>query len=224
MSQRSAIARRTRRGFTLIEVGVMIGVAVMLAMIAIPTLNSISGANARASVSKLASNIRATRGKAAVSGQTCRIVFDLDDNSYSIECAEGYATVAYERELGGRRADSNNRNERLLEEEDVSRLSEKERTKLEILRKSQFAPKPFMPPQSLQGLEFDNVWTQHQEEAFHKGKAYLYFFPNGVGEQANIQLTDGDDEWFSLHVSALGGRVRVLPEKKDLPVARGWED
>lgn len=224
MAKRSAIARRSRRGFTLIEIGVMIGVAVMLAMIAIPTLNSISGATARASVNKLAANIRATRGKAAVSGHTCRVVFDLDDNSYSIECAEGYATVAYEREFGGRRADSNNRNERLLQEEDVSRLTEKERTKLEILRKSQFAPKPFMESQSLQGVELNNVWTQHQEEPFHKGKAYLYFFPNGVGEQANIQLTEGDDGWYSLHVSALSGRVRVLAEKKDLPVARGLED
>lgn len=224
MRRCSAIAHRNRRGFTLIEVGVMIGVAVMMAMIAIPTLNSISGANARASISKLASNIRATRGKAAVSGQTCRIVFDLDANSYSIECADGYATVAYERELGGKRADSNNRNERLLQEEDVSRLSEKEQTKLEILRKSSFAPKPFMEAQTLRGVAFDNIWTQHQEEAFHKGHAYLYFFPNGVGEQANIQLTDGDDGWFSLHVSALSGRVRVLPEKKDLPVARGLED
>lgn len=202
----------------------MIGVAVMLAMIAIPTLNSITGANARASVSKLASNIRATRGKAAVSGQTCRVVFDLDENSYSIECAEGYAAVSYERGFGGRRADSTNRNERLLEEQDVSRLSEKERTKLEILRKSLFAPKPFMEPQTLQGVELDNVWTQHQEEAFHKGKAYLYFFPNGVGEQANIQLSDGGDGWFSLHVSPLSGQVRVWQEKKDLPGPRGWED
>lgn len=218
------MSRGAPRGFTLIEVGVMLAVAVMLATIAIPTLNSISGATARASVSKLAANIRATRGKAAVSGQTCRVVFDLDANTYSVECADGYATVAYERELGGRSQSVLDRDEELLAEEDLSRLTDEERTKLEILRKTQFAAKATMEPQTLEGVTLDNVWTQHQEDAFEKGQAYLYFFPNGVGERANIQLTDGDEGWFSLHVSALSGRVRVLPEQKDLPNADGWED
>lgn len=218
------MSRRAARGFTLIEIGVVLALAVMLVTMAIPTINSLSGASARASVNKLAANIRATRGKAAVSGQTCRMVFDLDQQTYAVECADGVATVAFERELGGRRADSRDRDARLLEEQDTSRLSDRERAKLEILRRTRFAAQPFLDPQPLDGLEFDNVWTQHQEDAFEKGTAYLYFFPNGVGEQANIQLTDGDDTWYSLHVSALSGRVRVHNEKKDLPAASRWDD
>lgn len=205
--------RRAPRGFTLVEVGMVLFVVALLMGVAVPTLRSISGATARASVGKLAANIRAARGHAAVSGQTCRLVMDLDASAYMIECAEGIVRVERERELGGKRADDSNKDE----EEDLSRLTDAERTKREILRKAAFAPAPFLQPQKLDGVGFTSVWVQHQEDDYTKGSAYLYFFPNGLTELANIQLSDGDDAFYSVHVSPQSGRVRLYPEKKELP-------
>lgn len=199
-----------QRGFTLIEIGVVLFLAALLIGIAIPSLANISGATARGDVGKLAANIRATRGKAAVSGQTCRIAFDLDEGTYQVECAEGRVRVAPERAVGGQR-----RVEK--EEVDPSRMTEEERTRLAILKKASFAPDPTLTSQLSGGLSFHSVFVSHQEEEYTKGKAFLYFFPSGLGERANIVLQRGDDEFYTLQVSPLAGRVKVLAEKAELP-------
>ena len=67
-----------------------------------------------------------------------------------------------------------------------------------------------LPPQGFSGsLQVYSVFTSHQEEAYKKGKAYLYFFPSGLAERANIQLQDGDD-FFTIQVSSVAGRVKVF--------------
>jgi prepilin-type N-terminal cleavage/methylation domain-containing protein len=204
--------RRRRPGFTLIEVGVVLFVVALLAGVAIPALSNVTGVQARGEVSKLAANIRASRGTAAVSGKTCRMAIDIDSNSYRVECADGMVRVAKER--------SRNRARDEDDEDgpvDLARLSEKERARLELLKKAQFAESPTLRSQTLSGgLEFASVWVSHQEEAYEKGKAYLYFFPSGMGQRGNIQLRRGD-EYYSLHVSSLAGRVRIFNEKKELP-------
>jgi len=60
------------------------------------------------------------------------------------------------------------------------------------------------------------VYTPRQPEPYTSGRAYLYFFPDGHTERALIRLRDGDD-WYSLVVSPLTGRVEVSTGKLDLP-------
>lgn len=198
------------RGFTLIEVGVVIFVMAALVGVAIPTLRSVTGVEAQGAVGKLASNIRASRGKAAVSGETCRLEFDLDDGSYELQCAQGFVRARAERSRGGERIEQD-------EERDLKRLTEQERAEREILKTASFAPSPSLPRQKLPGkLDFRAVWTAHQEEKYVKGKAYLYFYPSGMSERANVQLEDGDRAW-SLHVSSLAAKVRVHADLVELP-------
>jgi general secretion pathway protein H len=64
----------------------------------------------------------------------------------------------------------------------------------------------------LKGVRLFDIYTPRQREAYKKGKAYLYFFPDGHTERALIHLADGD-EFYSLLVSPLTGRVDVKPGK-----------
>ena len=65
-------------------------------------------------------------------------------------------------------------------------------------------------------MTIESVWTAHQEEKYTKGTAYLYFFPSGTTETANIVLKHGDD-YFTVQVSPMAGKVKILPEKADPP-------
>lgn len=207
--------RTSERGFTLIEIGVVLAVAMMLVGVALPALRNVTGAEARSAVNKLAANIRATRGAAAVSGRTCRLVFDLDAHHYTVECAEGVAQVAQERARNGARDDS--RDERMINPRDLARMSEAEQFEYALKHRTQFAPEPTLEPQPLTGgLELLQVWTGHQDKPYDSGIATLYFFPSGLGEPASIQLAAGDAE-YTLLVSPLGGRVRLVQGLVDYP-------
>jgi general secretion pathway protein H len=210
-------SRRHPRGFTLIEIGVVLLVVVLLVGVAIPTLRSVSGAQGRAEVSKIAANIRATRGHAAVSGRTCRVAFDLDDGTYLVECAPGHVSLAQEKSRNGERDEDE-------PEGDVAKMSVADRAKAEVMHRARFAAENTVPPQHLPGnLEFGSIWTQHQSEKYTKGKAYLYFYPSGLGERANIQVQDGDD-WYSIHVSPLSGKVKIVAAREDFPDQREDEE
>ena len=60
------------------------------------------------------------------------------------------------------------------------------------------------------------MFTPRQREPYRKGRAYLYFFPDGHTERAIVRLNDGDD-FYSLVVHPLTGRVEVMSGKVDIP-------
>ena len=57
-----------------------------------------------------------------------------------------------------------------------------------------------------------DVYTPRQREPYKKGKAYLYFFPDGHTERAIVRLSQ-DDDFYTLLVSPLTGRVDVKAGK-----------
>ena len=206
---------RRPRGFTLIEIGTVLFIVVLLMGIAIPTIKSVTGMQVQTEISKLASNIRAARGHSAVAGETCRMVFDIEGGSYSLECAKGESTVAKETSKGGLvdKADKN-----LHQDDSV----EAAKARAELAKKNAFSASKSLPSQTLKGtLKFVSVWTPHQSETYTKGKASLYFFPSGSSEVANIVLSYAD-EFYTVQVGSIAGNVRVLGEKAKLPDQEDW--
>lgn len=203
---------RTRRprGFTLIEIGIVLFVVVMLMGLALPTLRTVTGIQARTEVSKLASNIRAARGHAAVAGETCRLQFDIDGNSYELLCSTGTVTVEKEESRSGQKDDPEKNDDREL-------TKEQKAAKDALKAKRNFQPSKSLPTQHLKGnIKFVSVWTPHQEETYTKGKASLYFFPSGASETANIVLQFGDD-FYTVQVANLAGNIRIIGDKAELP-------
>ena len=73
-------------------------------------------------------------------------------------------------------------------------------------------------PKPLPGdIRFSKIWTGHQEEPFVEGVAYLHFFQSGWTEPAQIELTDGDEEYITLKVFPLTGRVRMYNKPLEKP-------
>mgnify|MGYP001822252961 CR=1 FL=1 len=60
--------------------------------------------------------------------------------------------------------------------------------------------------------EFVVAYTPHEPVPREDGKAYIYFFPNGVTEHSIVQLSDGDDRIYSLEVHPLNGRALIHNE------------
>jgi general secretion pathway protein H len=61
-----------------------------------------------------------------------------------------------------------------------------------------------------------SVWTRAQRNPVKSGVAYVHFFPQGTAERAMIFVTQGDNSW-TIDVSPLTGRARVLPDIQEVP-------
>jgi len=209
--------RRRASGMTLVEIGVVLAVAALMLAVAIPAFSSVTRAQLRQRTGQLAGAIRSLYGSAAISGRTCRLVFDLDANAYWSECAKTNVRLAREgeRSRGGARVAEPD--ETLQPREN---MSDEERERAELAQKSAFAPSPDVPKTELGGsVRFTDVWVQHQPERYTTGRSFLYFWSSGLTEDAAIHLAQGDDV-FSLIVSPLTGRVRIAGEREDAPGQR----
>ena len=80
--------KSAHRGFTLIELGVVMGLLALVTAVAIPSFNAVTAAGLRSSVSMIAGMTREAYARAAITGKVHRIVFDLDKGSYWLERTE----------------------------------------------------------------------------------------------------------------------------------------
>jgi general secretion pathway protein H len=202
---------------TLLEIGIALAIVAGLVALVVPAVSNVARVQLRQKSGQLAGGIRALYGSAAVSGRTCRLVFDLDAAAYWSECAQGSVRLAAEGEKARSGARESTREEELLATvaQRGDAISEEERTRAELARKSAFAPAGDIPKTELGGsVRFTDVWVSHQPERYVTGKAFLYFWPSGLTETASIHLKQGDDV-NSLIVSPLTGKVRIVSGRVD---------
>ncbi len=206
------------RGLTLIEVTIALAIAGLLVGLAIPALSNVTRAQLRQKSGQLAGGIRALYGATAISGRSCRLVFDFETNSYWAECSKAAVRLDREGEKSRNGVREETRDEELAaSEKERSGLSEQDRARLDLLQKSAFTPMNEVPKTKLgDTVHFADIWVQHQHERYTGGQSFLYFWPNGTSEAAAIHLSQGDDV-YSLIVSPLTGRVRVVGNRLDAP-------
>ncbi|PTL80435.1 Tfp pilus assembly protein FimT/FimU [Vitiosangium sp. GDMCC 1.1324] len=231
--------RRAReRGLTLIEVSIALGIAAVLFAAVTVSVGAITGAKAKASASELAGVIRSLYDTAALSGKTCRLVFELADpkgeggtTRYHAECAAGNVTTARDRDALLREEDrareddkrnkgrSDTRRNYTRGSDDQPGLDEllaQEEGRVEnAARFSAFTAEEVRPRELPQGVTI-SVWTRHQREPADKGVAYLYFFPQGFTEKAHVYVRQGENVW-TLAVSPLTGKVDIAGEALEVP-------
>ncbi len=206
---------RQTRGFTLIEVLIVVAVMAVMAAAAAPAVNSLTGANARSAAGELAAAYRYLFDTAALRHQTCRMVLDLDAREWWAECTQA--------------AQGSRRGQPVVSKDGVAEDDERELAKgfsdepdaekRKFLARARFAEYKDRQVQKrkLRGsVVFDKVWTPRQREPQAKGRAYVYFYPQGQADLAQIPVSDGGNA-YTVVTQPLTGRARVVTGIPEIP-------
>ena len=206
---------RQPRGFTLIEVLIVVAVIGVMALAAAPAVNSFTGANARASASEIAGAFRYMFDTAALRHQTCRLVLDMDAREWWAECT---ATTP------GRRRNQPVMDKSGVAEDDERELArgfsdEADAEKRKFLARARFAEFKDRQVQKrkLKGsAAFEKIWTPRSRDPQVKGKAYVYFYPQGQADRAQIPVSEGSNA-YTVVTQPLTGRARVVTGIPEVP-------
>ncbi len=197
-------ARPSTRGFTLLELLVVLAVVAGAAAMAVPALNSISGANARKAAGELAGTMRALFDTAALRHSTCRVAIDVDKRAFWAECAPGPAGVAPgggdDESLAIRFPDESDPEiRRVLARSKFGEFKDRLVNRRELPGKTGFGP----------------VHLEGRRDALESGVAYVYFFPGGQAQKAWVPVVDGKN-LFTVVTEPFTGRARVVAGKVEV--------
>ena len=70
-------------------------------------------------------------------------------------------------------------------------------------------------PRKMSGVRV-SVWTSHQRAKIDTGLAYLYFFPQGYTERAQVTVRQGRNVW-TLLVSPFTGKTSIVDGEPEIP-------
>ena len=220
---------RKPSGFTLIELIVVIAIAGTLLGATVVSISALTGARARAALGELGGTMRALYDTAALTGHTCRLVFDLPAGdttgfTYRAECASRAVTSASDRDQtlkddNQARADALKRGARgaATGRSGASLLDvlSQEKDRVEAAAKFSTFTSPEVEPRRVSGVKL-SVWTPHQRQPAKSGLAYVYFFPQGAVERAQLTARQGNSVW-TLVVSPVTGQTTVVDGEMEIP-------
>jgi general secretion pathway protein H len=243
------MSRRVHRGFTLIELMVALAVAGTLFAALILGLGALTGARARKAMGELGAAARSLYDTAALTGNTCRLVFllprdDSSEFSYRAECANGPVTSAMDRDQEIRDATKaaveayRKKGRGSTRAADPARsppgpgypgygnapgpsgstlldLLDSEKVRVERAAAFSAFSSPEIEPRKMSGVRV-SVWTAHQRAKIDTGLAYLYFFPQGYTERAQVTVRQGNNVW-TLLVSPITGRTSIVDGEPEIP-------
>lgn len=220
---------------TLIEIVVALMIVAVLFAAVTFSVGALTGAKAKEASTELAGTIRALYDTAALSGKTCRLVFTLPGEreedvpvTWRAECAAGGATANARRddelkELRKRGKDKVEEKKddrfRRLDSDDAPTLQElqaQEEKRVEQAAQFSNFSNDDVTEKTLPSNVTVEVWTQKQREKAKNGTAYLYFFPQGYTERAQVWLRQGDNVW-TLAISPLTGKTKIYAEDLEVP-------
>jgi general secretion pathway protein H len=217
---------------TLIELIVALAIMMAVFSAAILGVGALTGTRARGMAGELAGTIRSLYDTASLTGKVCRLVFELPaaENasgfSYRAECGPGTLTARMDRELALR---EDTQLKDLADKRRAQGLStsatkthstfqdvmNQEKDRVENEMKFSSFTSEMVKPKKVSGVSL-SLWTRHQRDPVRTGLAYLYFFPQGYTERAQVYLRQGNNVW-TLLVAPLTGKTTVVGEERPVP-------
>ncbi len=209
---------RNSRGFTLIELIVVVAVMAVITTAVVAGVGNVRGASVQSETGKIAVAVRYLYNLTVLSSKVHRLVFDLDKRTYWGEeqtsddpCQQfllpGEGDEAEAKRLAKKKP-KKGKNGKIIEDEPKPDAGFAQ-TKSRLLAKYTMD----------KGISIAGVMTSHQNEPLKKGMAYLYFFPNGTTENALIWVKgdgaaeDDDSDVMTIEVKALQGAAKLHNEK-----------
>ena len=183
------------RGFTLIEILLVIVIIALLASTVVPNVTKVFRASVKSSVRRYASLVRYAYDQAVFTGRVHRIVLDLDRQAWHVEVAQA-GTLPLNPDL-------------------AREQSAEERGKSE----EEFTPVKSQLVSSLpSGVEIRKVesWRLGPKGTFAtKGLVSIYTFPSGLVDEATVELAEAGREKmqsFKITTNSITGRVKIVAE------------
>lgn len=183
---------RPPRGFTLLEIMVVLGILAAILALGVPRMNFRNG-NVKTVVRQMSVLTREVRNQARLKNRTYRIVFRMAPNApstYWIESADG-PQMAPSRETEEKLASLSSSEER------PSRFQKDEG----IIKEERELPS---------GLFIGAVETARMGEPQTEGDAHVYFSPEGLVEKAAIQVTNRQQLTWTLIINPLTGHADIM--------------
>jgi general secretion pathway protein H len=206
---------RQPRGFTLIEVLIVVAVIAVVALAAAPAVNSFTGANARSAASEIAGASRYLFDTAALRHQTCRLVLDIDAREWWAECTTAASGARRNQAVMGKDGAAED-DERELARGFSDEIDPEKRKFLARAKFAEFKDRQVQKRKLKGGAAFEKVWTPRGRDPQTKGKAYVYFFPQGQADRAQIPVSDGSNA-YTVVTQPLTGRARVVTGIPEVP-------
>jgi general secretion pathway protein H len=197
------LASAPSRGFTLIEIMVVIGLIAVFAALAVPAVDAITGANARKSAGELAGAMRYLFDTAALRHVTCRLALDVDGRAWWAECARGRAGIAQDQE---RAPDE----DRLLAERFPDERNAEARKLLARTEFGSFEDRIVRKRELPGSTAFGAISVEGRRSAVESGTAYVYFFAGGRAQRAHVRIAAGNAR-YTVVLEPFTGRARVTP-------------
>jgi len=189
---------------TLIELMIAFVIVGVIVAVAATGLREAFNVELKGASRELSALIRYLRSKAVTEHMYVRLALDLDESRYWVEeSQEPYLISTDEPALGG------------VVKKEGKETEEGEDREASSFQKSE--EKLAAPRKLGRGVLFKDVMFAYLPGKVEKGQVFVYFFPDGHATQGIINLKDEEEEdFFSLEILSLSGRVRVLGEYREL--------
>ena len=216
---------------TIVEIMVIVAIAALIASVAVASIGSLGKVRLRGSSYLVASAIQRGFSYAATHGEAARLVIDLDEHTVTLEQGEGRLLIDRSVEGGVKEL-----TEEELEEMEAGAEPEGEdgegsvkfdlgvETLTQQIRNGfhQGEVPRYKPPvfQTIGDRRLDArrleprvvflaVYSPLYNEPKREGKAFIYFFPDGMGDHAVVQVQNKAGQVHSVEVQPLTGRAKV---------------
>jgi len=203
------------RGFTLIELLIVVAVMAVVAMAAAPALSSFTGTNARVAAGQLAGASRFLYDTAALRHETCRLSLDLDQSAWWAECTSAAKEGRRRQPVMSKDGTAEDDPEEVARKFADERDPEKYRFFMRA-RFNEFKDREVKRRQLPGSAAFGGVWTPRQREVQSKGMGYVYFYPQGQSDAAQLSVADGDNV-YTVVLEPLTGHARVVAGRPEVP-------
>lgn len=184
-----------RRGFTLIEILVVIAVLAAIVGIGTPTIKNVLRTNLRSSAFQIASLSKFAYDSAVIRGRVHRIVFDFDKKTFQLQVSMSDEMVVEQEE----------------DQEAASGLSPDKKEEEKPQNFSDFPGEIGKKQKLASGVELDSVENLNTKKKYTQDIAYLYFFPQGATEDTIIRLSGQKNRtgFYSIRLNPLNGKAKV---------------
>jgi general secretion pathway protein H len=243
--RRARDLERGQRGFTLLEIMIVIAIGALIMGSAVRGFRSLAKSDLRASTAHLSGAIRYLFDRASTTGQYHRLVIDINEGRYWAEVSDDKFYIPHdaETEADKRRREQDEakqdeeqkRKEELKQRSfgDVSTPSSFDMSKLDIgdfhPKRARFAAfkETALKPVQIKGsnVKIAGVYTPRMTDEVTSGRAYIYFFPMGQTEPAIVHMSDAKGETFySIVVHPITGRVKIYDQYINPPYSERYDD